>query len=253
MAFLIDLTADLKQREIKERQGIFSDYKSFITWIDCVEQNEPRRVCRRPQLLRGWSDGIEQDDEKFSPEVRERAVRMVLEHRADHPRNGRRSARLRRRSAARRRRLRHWVRQAERDQGCGPARRAMSGSGSRRWSVRTASCARPTRSCARRRRILRRRSSTAGSNHDRVHRRSSRRPWGRADLPGAADRPVHLPCRMPRDARDPGQAARPRGATRPVRRSGGSSRQNFQVYGVRKVWRQLGARAMTSRAARSRA
>ena len=41
---------------------------------------------------------------RFSPEVRARAVRMVLEHEASTPRSGRRSARSRRRSAARRRR-----------------------------------------------------------------------------------------------------------------------------------------------------
>ena len=40
---------------------------------------------------------------------------------------------------------------------------------SERWSARTASCAKPTRSCARRPRILRWRSSTAGPSHDRLH------------------------------------------------------------------------------------
>jgi hypothetical protein len=44
----------------------------------------------------------------------------------------------------------------------------------------------------RRRLILPRRNSTAGSSHDRVHRRSPRGTWGRADLQGPADRPVHL-------------------------------------------------------------
>jgi putative transposase len=40
----------------------------------------------------------------------------------------------------------------------------------------------PTRSCVKRQLILRRRSSTAGSNHDRFHRRSPGCAWGRADL-----------------------------------------------------------------------
>ena len=42
-----------------------------------------------------------------------------------------------------------------------------------------------------------RRSSTADTSHDRVHRRSPRGVWGRADLQGVADRPIHLsrPCR----------------------------------------------------------
>jgi putative transposase len=74
-----------------------------------------------------------------------------------------------------------------------------------------------------------------------VHRRTPRRPRGRADLQGAADRPVDVP--RPRRARraDPAKAP-PR-----ERRDAALSRQirpvfeeNFGVYGVRKVWRQLG-------------
>ena len=38
---------------------------------------EPPRVFRRLQLLRGWSH---ETSNKFSPEVRSRAVRMVLDH-----------------------------------------------------------------------------------------------------------------------------------------------------------------------------
>src|SRR4051812_12266544 len=40
--------------------------------------------------------------------------------------------------------------------------------------------------------ILLRRRSTAGSSHDRVHRRAPRCPGGRADLPRSADRPVDV-------------------------------------------------------------
>src|SRR5664280_2453386 len=63
------------------------------------------------------------------------------------------------------------------------------------------------RSCARRRLILRWRSSTAGTSHDRVHRRSPRGPWGRADLQGVADRPLDLSCAC-RQARQSGEALR---------------------------------------------
>jgi transposase len=44
---------------------------------------EPPRVCRRLQLLRGWSHD-EQTTNKFSPEIRTRAVRMVLAHASEH-------------------------------------------------------------------------------------------------------------------------------------------------------------------------
>ena len=64
---------------------------------------EPPRVCRRLQLLRRWSHD-KQTTNKFSPEVRARAVRMVLDHEASMRRDGRRLCRSRPRSAVRRRR-----------------------------------------------------------------------------------------------------------------------------------------------------
>ena len=54
---------------------------------------------------------------KFSPEVRQRAVRLVLDHEASIPRAGRRSARSRPRSAARAQTLNEWVKKAEVDAG----------------------------------------------------------------------------------------------------------------------------------------
>ena len=63
--------------------------------------------------------------------------------------------------------------------------RPPSGNGSRRWSKRYGNC-------ARHRLILRRRSSTARSSDESVHRPASRCLWGRADRQGVADRPVDI-------------------------------------------------------------
>ena len=163
----------------------------------------------------------------YSPEVRARAVRMVLEHQGEHASQWAAICSIAAKIGCSGETLREWVRQAERDQGlrAGPTTRD-AGAASRRWSGRTASCARPTRSCARPARILRWRSSTAGPSHDRVHRRSPRRPRGRADLQGAADRPVDVPRpRRPPRRSAAGAAA---GAARRrlcASRSGGSGRR----------------------------
>ena len=126
--------------------------------LDC----EPPRVCRRPQLLRGWGHGSEEDTNKFSAEVRERAVRMVFdiegEHRSQWAAIGSIAAKI----GCTGETLRNWVRQAERDAGNAPVSPTDERARLRRWSGRTASLGRPMRSYARLRRILPRRSSTAG-------------------------------------------------------------------------------------------
>jgi transposase-like protein len=118
-------------------------------------------------------------------EVHSRAVRMVLEHGADHASQWAAIGSIAAKIGCTPETLRGWVRQAERNQGlrAGPS----SEDRIKDLEPRCANCARPMKSCARRRRILRWRSSTAGPSHDRVHRRSSRCPRGRADLPGSPD------------------------------------------------------------------
>ena len=57
--------------------------------------------------------------------------------------------------------------------------------------------------------VLRRRSSTAGSNREGLHRPSPRGLWGRAELNGAADGPVML--LVTRGTAMPARVARPPG------------------------------------------
>jgi hypothetical protein len=89
------------------------------------------------------------------------------------------------------------------------------------------------------RRILRRRSSTAGGSQDRLHRRSPRRLWGRADLP---------PTYHAHAARRPVEGA----AARPARR--GPSRAHPTGPGAerRGRWRAQGMAAARPRRDRGR-
>ena len=54
---------------------------------------------------------------RFSPEVRERAVRMVFEHAQDHPSQWAAITSIAEKIGCAAETLRHWVRQAERDNG----------------------------------------------------------------------------------------------------------------------------------------
>jgi putative transposase len=95
------------------------------------------------------------------------------------------------------------------------------------------------KSCAKRQLILPRRSSTAGSGHDRVYRRSSGGLRGRADLQGSADRPSTYHVYIARRAvpsRLTGRVRRDADLKIEIRRV---FEENFRVYGVRKVWRKL--------------
>src|ERR1035437_8474161 len=81
---------------------------------------------------------------KFSPEVRIRAVRMVLDHEGEHASRWAAVVSISAKIGCTPQTLHEWVKRAEIDSG------KRSGVPSRRWSARTASFARPMRSCARR-------------------------------------------------------------------------------------------------------
>ena len=74
---------------------------------------------RRLQLLREWSHD-EQTSDKFSPEVRERAVRMVFDHQTEHGSQWATIMSIASKIGCTAETLRSWVRRAERDAGQRP-------------------------------------------------------------------------------------------------------------------------------------
>ncbi len=145
----------------------------------------------------------------FPAEVRERAVRLVLEHGSEHPTQWAAISSVAAKIGCTGETLRNWVRQAERDRGlrAGPTSAETE---------RIKALERENRELRQANEILRKASAyfamavrmgpificcangngcplTAGSSHDRLYRCPSGGLWDRADRAGSADRPIDIP------------------------------------------------------------
>lgn len=146
---------------------------------------------------------------KFSPEVRERAVRLVQEHRGEYPSLWAAIESIAPKIGCVPQTLNEWVKRVEVDTG---VREGVTTSEAQRMKELEREVKELRR--ARRARFSPRRSSTAGSSPEGLHRQASRCLRGRAALQGLAGRPVGISTTC-------GAAARALQALRP-----GSSRRD---------------------------
>ena len=183
---------------------------------------------------------------RYAPEIRERAVRLVFEHQADYDSQWAALNSIAAKIGCTAETLRKWVRQAERDQGL---REGLTSSDRERLKA----LERENRELKRANEILRKASaffaqaelSTADPGNDCLYRRAARGLRSRADLQAIANCRIHLlraqgVCEADPD-REPERVKRDRRLKTEIRRVWD---ENLQVYGVKKVWRQLNREAI---------
>jgi transposase len=123
-----------------------------------------------------------QTSHKFSPEVRERAVRMVFDHRTEHSSQWATITSIANKIGCNPETLRSWVRQPERDEGKRSGLTTDERERIKALERESVSFVRRTRSYGKPQLISRRRSSTARSRGGRLHGSPHARIRGRADV-----------------------------------------------------------------------
>ena len=109
--FGVSSSVRVKRREINSYGFV------IISNSHSNHKSELPRVCRRLHFLRGWSN---EQTQTLSPEVRERAVRLVLEHQENYHSQWAALTSIADKIGCTAETLRKWVRRAEVDQGSRP-------------------------------------------------------------------------------------------------------------------------------------